>query len=294
MAVLAAVAFWGGLIMPLALIKFMVPVHAVQRACSRISVALALNWVSTIQLIGRLLHTPSWEVDWRGQLDPRQSYLLISNHQSWADILILFDLFHGRVPFLRFFLKQQLMYVPIVGLGCWAMDFPFMKRHPREAVAANPDLRNQDLVATRRACEIFKTAPATVVNFAEGTRFSEAKRLAKQSPYRHLLRPKSAGLSFTLNAMGEQFAGILDVTLAYQPTDKPLLWSWLCGEQDDLQIHVDLLPIPADMIHGDYEADEEFRTRFQSWINGLWSCKDARLEAMQSRPPVGAQRPAHS
>jgi 1-acyl-sn-glycerol-3-phosphate acyltransferase len=293
LAVIAAVVFWGGLIMPLALIKLLVPWQPVQNLLRRLSIAFAFNWVSTIQIISRLLHAPDWDVDWRGELDPRKSYLLIGNHQSWADIPILFDLLHGRVPFLRFFVKRQLLYVPIVGAGCWAMDFPFMKRHSREEVATNPGLRNEDLAATRHACEIFKTSPVTVVNFAEGTRFTEAKRIARQSPFRRLLRPKSAGLSFTLNAMGEQFAGVIDVTLAYESTTKPLLWSWLCGEQDRLRVHVDLLPIPADMIHGNYESDPEYRARFQAWVNGIWSRKDARLDAMQSRPAMSAQRPAH-
>ena len=294
-AFIASTIFWGGLIVVVpGVIKFLVPVPAVRRACGRFGLLLGSNWTSTNALFYRLLHPAAWQVDFRpADFDPRKSYLIVSNHQSWADILILFDLFHGRLPFPRFFMKRELLFVPIVGMGCWALDFPFMKRHSREAIEKTPALRHEDLETTRRTCEIYKERPMALVNFLEGTRFTEAKRAAKQSPYRHLLRPKSAGLSFTLNAMGEQFGGIIDVTLAYQSTTKPLLWSWLCGEQDNVQIHVDLLPIPPDMIHGDYDADAEFRARFQTWVNGIWSRKDARLEAMQSRPPVGAQRPAH-
>ena len=45
---------------------------------------------------------------------------------------------------------------------------------------------------------------------------------------------------------------------------------------------------------GDYEADAEFRARFQAWVNALWSRKDARIERLQSQPSVPArQRPAH-
>lgn len=292
--IIAMVIFWGGLISLLGLFKLILPFKPAQDALRAIAVVFGQNWASSIQLISRLMHAPSWEIDWRGELDRKQSYLLISNHQSWTDILILFDIFHGRVPFLRFFLKRELLWAPIIGTGCWVLDFPFMKRHSREAIAANPALRNEDLETTRRACEIFKSSPVTVVNFAEGTRFTESKRVAKESPYRHLLRPKAAGLSFTLNAMGEQFAGLIDVTFAYRPTgDKSILWSWLCGEQNQLAIHVDLLPIPADLVHGDYDSDPEFRARFQDWINTLWLRKDKRLEAMLARPPVAAQKPAH-
>lgn len=290
---LVALVFWGGLmITPAALVK-LIPYPPLQRACGRWSVWMATCFAGSTQLIYRLLHPAQWQIDIRGKLDPRKNYLLICNHQSAADILILFDVFHRRIPLTRYFLKKELMYVPIIGIGCWAMDFPFMKRHSREAVAANPQLRNDDLATTRRACAIYKTEPVTLVNFIEGTRFSESKRLRKQSPYRHLLRPKSAGLSFTLNAMGEQFAGIIDVTIAYRATRKPILWSWLCGEQDHLVLRADLLPVPVELMHGNYEDDAAFRARFQSWVNALWSKKDAQLEGLTQRPAAPAPRRAH-
>lgn len=282
LVMLVVLLFWGGLILlPVMLLKLLLPVPALQGPLSRLMVGIASQWVASNQLVFRVMHAPAWQLDYRAQLDPRKSYLLVCNHQSWADILILFDLFHGRTPFLRFFLKQELIWVPLIGVICWALDMPFMKRHSREAVAANPKLRDEDLATTRQFCEKYQRQPITVVNFLEGTRFTEAKRVANGSPFRHLLRPKSAGMSFTLNAMGEQFGGIIDVTLAYQSSKRSILWSWLCGQQSSMAIHVDTLPIPVDMLAGDYEADAEFRARFQHWVNGIWSRKDARLERMQ-------------
>lgn len=290
---LAVLLFWGGLIfVPFMLLKILLPFALAQRLLQSLLTAIASQWVASNQLVFRLLHAPAWEVDYRARLDPRRSYLLVCNHQSWADILVLFDLMHGRSHFLRFFLKKELIWVPLVGVICWALDMPFMKRHSREAIAANPALRGEDLATTRRFCEKYRRWPITTVNFLEGTRFTEAKRAASQSPYRHLLKPKSAGLSFTLNAMGEQFGGIIDVTLAYQPTDKSRLWSWMCGEQSQLAVHVDTLPIPPEMIRGNYDGDEVFRARFQEWVAGIWLRKDARLERMnatgqpQTRPQV--------
>lgn len=285
LAMLAALLFWAAVILPGVLLKLL-PHPPLQRAAGRWCVGVAEQWVATNALLYRLLQPMHQQVELRGSLEPGRNYLLVCNHQSWADIPVLFDLFHGRTPFPRFFLKQELKVVPIIGQVCWAMDFPFMKRHSRAAVAANPALGREDLEATRRACEIFRTEPVTVVNFLEGTRFTEAKRVEKRSPYRHLLRPKSAGLAFTLNAMGEQFAGVLDVTLAYRPTDKPLLWSWLCGEQDGLSVQVDVLPVPQELLQGDYEADPEHRARVQAWVNSLWARKDARLERMLGERPA--------
>lgn len=281
------------LLSPAILLK-LIPYPPLQRACSRFCIWIATNWVRNNRLLFRLLHAEQWDVEFRTRVEPGKNYLLIANHQSWADILVLCDIFHARTPFPRFFLKWELMYMPIIGLACWAMDFPFMRRHGKSALKANPELRNQDLETTRRACALYKTEPVTVINFLEGTRFTEAKRVERQSPYRHLLRPKAAGISFTLNAMGEQFAGIIDVTVAYQPTRKPLLWSFASGEQDTLAVHIDVLPIPQDMMLGDYENDPEFRKRFQTWINGIWTRKDARLERMLTTRPAVQARPAHS
>lgn len=281
------------LLSPAVLLK-LIPYPPLQRACSRFCIWIATNWVRNNKLLFRLLHAEQWDVDFRTRVEPGKNYLLIANHQSWADILVLCDIFHARTPFPRFFLKWELMYMPIIGLACWAMDFPFMRRHGKSALKANPELRNQDLETTRRACALYKTEPVMVINFLEGTRFTEAKRIERQSPYRHLLRPKAAGISFTLNAMGEQFAGIIDVTIAYQPTRKPLLWSFASGEQDTLAVHVDVLPIPQEMMLGDYENDPEFRKRFQTWINGIWTRKDARLERMLTTRPAVQARPAHS
>lgn len=280
------------LLLPAILLKLL-PYRPLQRACSHWCVWVATNWASNNKIILRLLHAVQWEVDVRTPLDPRANYLLIANHQSWADILLLFDILHGRVPFPRFFLKYELLYVPVIGLACWAMDFPFMRRYSPAQLAARPELKGKDLEATRRACELYRSEPVTVINFLEGTRFTEAKRVAKRSPYRHLLRPKAGGMSFTLNAMGEQFAGVIDVTIAYRPTRKPLLWSWCCGEQDQMDVHVDVLPIPAELMHGDYENDAEFRARFQGWINTVWTRKDARLNRLLGgRPALQAPRPA--
>ena len=283
-----ALIFWSSLMIPGILLK-LVPVYALQRLGARYCVWCASQWVASNQLIFRVLHDlPSaaayGEVDFHGRLEPGKSYLLLSNHQSWADILILFDVFHARAPFLRFFLKRDLLWVPIIGLVCWAMDFPFMTRKSGAA----------DREATRRACAVYREDPVTVVNFLEGTRFTEAKRISKQSPHRHLLRPKSGGLAFTLDAMGEQFAGVVDVTLCYQNTSRNLLWSWLCGEQGHVRLNVDLIPVPTELLHGDYEQDRAYRERIQGWANALWQRKDARLDALQSRPPVPAQTPAHS
>lgn len=269
---------------PFMILKVIVPVRAWQALCTRILIGIAEAWVAANGVLLRTLYPVNWHVEIHGELDPKRSWLLVSNHQSWVDIVLLFDLLHGRVPFPRFFLKQALLYVPVIGLACWAMDFPFMRRHSKESLRRNPELRDQDLDTTRRMCARYRDQPATVVNFIEGTRFTEHKRVARGSPYRHLLRPKSAGLAFALSAMGDQFAGLIDVTVAYQPSARPLVHAFLRGEQNDLVVHIDVLPIPAECLEGDYQTDPEYRARFQQWVNAIWTRKDKRLDTLADRP----------
>jgi 1-acyl-sn-glycerol-3-phosphate acyltransferase len=265
--------------LPFVVLKWLVPVPGFQRACKELMFGIARQWATFNHLVYRLMYPINWEIDVRGTLDPQRSYLLIGNHQSWIDILLVFDQFTRRTPPVCFFLKRELLWMPVIGWACWAMDFPFMRRSGMAG----------DLETTRRFCERFRDHPVTVVNFAEGTRFSEEKRLSKRSPYRHLLRPKTAGIAYTLDAMGDQFAGVIDVTIAYRASRHPPLWSFLIGEQTDLAITIDVLPVPQELIGGDYATDRAFRERFQTWLNGMWQRKDARLERLINRPAAAAK-----
>ncbi|MBK6405448.1 MAG: hypothetical protein IPF66_10615 [Holophagales bacterium] len=97
--------------------------------------------------------------------------------------------------------------MPVLGPAWRALDFPFMKRHPREALEKNPALRFEDLEATRRACEKFRHAPAAILNFIEGTRFTPAKHARGGAEYRHLSRRRRR-----LALRGERHGGRLKVS----------------------------------------------------------------------------------
>lgn len=285
-AILAGIALFMSttaafvVLLPFAMLKFLVPLRGFRRACGDLVNAICLRWVDANRLLYQLLYPNAWDLEIACELDPSKSYLLVCNHQSWTDILVLFDAFHHRAPFLRYFLKRELLWVPVIGLACWALEMPFMKRHSREVLEKHPELKGEDLETTRRTFEKYRAHPVTVVNFLEGTRYSEAKRVAKRSPYRHLLPAKAAGLSFALNAMGDQFAGIINVTIAYRPSKYPIVWSWLAGEQTRLSVHAEVQPVPQELMAGDYQNDPVFRTRFQAWVNGLWARKDAKLDKL--------------
>jgi 1-acyl-sn-glycerol-3-phosphate acyltransferase len=220
-------------------------------------------------------------------LDPQAWYLVIANHQSWVDILALQSVLNRRIPFLKFFLKQQLRWVPVLGLAWWALDMPFMKRYSRAELERQPTLRGTDLATTRRACERFRDIPTSVINFVEGTRFTLAKQAASASPYRHLLAPRAGGVAFVLAAMRTTLKELLDVTIAY-PAGVGGLWALCSGRVVHIVIEVERRPLETWLSEGDYSADPAFKARFQAWLAALWSAKDARLARLLAAPAPGA------
>jgi 1-acyl-sn-glycerol-3-phosphate acyltransferase len=212
-------------------------------------------------------------------LNYRGWYLVNCNHQSWVDIFVLQHTLNRRIPLLKFFLKQELIYVPVIGLAWWALDFPFMKRHDRAALRKNPELRQQDRESTRKSCAKFSLVPTSVMNFAEGTRFTPEKHKAQSSPYKHLLKPKAGALALAMAAMGEQFQSLVDATIVY-PEGVPTFWQFLCGRTPRIVLRVRQVAIPPEFSAGDYEGDSEFRGTFHRWLADIWSEKDAQIAAV--------------
>ncbi len=268
--------FWCAPLFAIALLKFMVPVTAWRVLCTRVLIAIATAWVSVNSALFEVFHRIHWVISGVEGLTLNDWYLVTSNHQSWVDIPVVQKVLNRRIPMLKFFLKQELIRVPVLGLAWWALDFPFMKRYSREEVRANPKLGGVDLERTRRACEKFRTTPVSVFNFVEGTRFSEEKHARQESPYRHLLKPRAGGTAFVLGALGDQVRTILDVTLVY-PQGQPGAWDLLAGHLHTIVVDVRSIPVPEEFLGGDYTGDAAFRTAFQEWIGELWREKDERI-----------------
>ncbi|MBV8123496.1 MAG: acyltransferase [Burkholderiaceae bacterium] len=271
--------FWCACLFVLALVKLLLPWRGIRVRLDAALNAIACAWIACNSKWLGWTHPEPWDIGIDAQLNPRGWYLVNSNHQSWVDILVLQRLFLGRIPMLKFFLKQQLIYVPVIGLAWWALDFPFMKRHSSAALKARPELRLQDLETTRRACEKFSQIPTSVMNFAEGTRFRTYKHEAQRSPYGHLLKPKAGALALALNVMGGQFQSLLDVTIVY-PEGVPTFWQFTCNIRSRVIVRVRERPIPAQFCSGDYGGDERFRDDFQQWLGQIWTDKDAQIAAL--------------
>ena len=271
--------FWVPILLLFAVVKLVLPFKAVRLLIDPILVAIAEAWISCNSGWMALTQRTAWDVDGIAGLDPHNWYLVNSNHQTWADIFVLQHLLNRRIPLLKFFIKSQLKWVPIMGLAWWALDFPFMRRHSEEYLKKHPEMRGKDQAATRRACEKFALIPTSVMNFLEGTRFTPAKHAKQQSPYRHLLKPKAGGIALALNAMGDKFRAILDVTIVY-PDGAPKFPDFLCGRLRRVIVRVQSLPVPEHLIDSDYGADAATREAFAKWVQQLWQDKDAQIERL--------------
>ncbi|MGF1770047.1 acyltransferase [Enterovibrio makurazakiensis] len=263
----------------LALIKLILPFTAAQRAITRISNGVMWVWATLNHKMLNLTSSVEWDVQGGESLSKEGWYLLICNHLSWTDIVVVFSVFRNRIPMAKFFLKQELLYVPFLGVACWAVDMPFMKRYSRQYLLKHPHKRGRDLVTTRKSCERFRQTPTTVVNFVEGTRFTPEKHRQTRSPFTHLLAPKTGGIAYTLGAMGDQFDAIINVTVAY-PENRVLPFkALLSGKMKKIVVRIDSLPVDA-QVTGDYFNDKDFKRDFQQWLYQRWQEKDSELSAI--------------
>jgi 1-acyl-sn-glycerol-3-phosphate acyltransferase len=262
-----------------ALVKAALPSERLRRAADPLLTGVAESWIAVNGWLLGLFTDTRIDVDMGATPRTDGHYLMLANHQSWVDIIVMQKVFNRRIPLMRFFLKRQLFWVPLLGLAWWALDFPFMGRYTPKQIKRRPELAGRDIAVTRRACEKFRAIPVTIVNFVEGTRFTAEKHAHHGADYRHLLRPKSGGVAFVLDAMGEGLHAILDVTLAY-PDGRPSLVDLLAGRVREVRMHVRERAIPQELLEGDYQNDRAFRVRFQQWMNGLWHEKDATVERL--------------
>lgn len=271
--------FWCTPLFALSLLKLVLPFAAVRRQIDPALNGIAKSWIACNSGWIMLISRSPWDVQGLDALKPGGWYMVNCNHQSWVDIFVLQRIFNRRIPFLKFFLKQELIWVPVIGLAWWALEFPFMRRHNKASLRKNPELRNQDLETAKRACARFALVPTSVMNFAEGTRFTAEKHARQQSPYQHLLKPKGGALALALNVMGEKFRALLDVTLVY-PDGTPSYWDLACGRSGRVVVRVHELSVPVEFIQGNYTEDSAFRKRFQAWLNGVWEDKDREIEGV--------------
>ncbi len=273
--------------------KLLSPSRKVKHFWDYLMVWFAQLWSAISILIEDLLLNIEWDYTPPEGLERKKTYLIIGNHRTWADILVVQRFFHRRVPLTRYFLKRELIWVPFVGISVWGLEFPFLKRYSPEEIKKNPELKGKDLETIREFCEKFRGRPISINIFLEGTRFTEAKHRRQNSPYRHLLKPKPGGIAQVLAVLGPEIEAILDTTIVYWPP-KPTLWDFLSGKVQRVHVRLQKRQVPREALGNRMESDPENRRWFEEWLHRLWKEKDELIDQILRRDEAELGKPDRS
>jgi len=272
-------AFSGTFVFLGGLLKFIIPVKAAHQLLYRPMHTFYRLWTYNNTLIIKLINPVKLEIRGTDQLSKEAWYLILANHQSWLDILVIAELARQHTPEPKFFLKESLKKVPFLGMACWALDMPFMKRYSKAFIEKNPHLKGQDIETTKKSCQSFQEKPTSIINFVEGTRLTPAKHKQQNSPFNYLLKPKAGGIAFTLATLGEHFDKILNVTILYPENPGHVMKDVLKGRLTKVIVDVEQIDVTGALI-GDYFSDPAFKRSFQVWLNEQWQIKDNTIHQM--------------
>lgn len=189
-----------------------------------------------------------------GELPDHPAPIIISNHQTWMDIPVL----HGVVtgdggPIIKFLVKRELLWVPIIGWICYALGFPALNR------GQGANAREKDFAAIQAFSKSLTTERGGLLIFAEGTRFTAEKHRNQKSTYTHLLTPRPGGLKIAL-ATTPPGTPVVDLTIVYQGDTH--FWRCLGGRTRVIKIVV-----------RNYDSAEIGDVR--KWLVQRWREKDA-------------------
>lgn len=262
------------------LIEWIVPFRSVKKCLVKLQNDVITScWGDLNQVIFDLFSKTKWVIEGDAPLNREHWYFVFANHQSWADIVVMQRVFNRKIPLLKFFLKKELLWsLPIGGLACWMLDYPFMKRYSKAYLKKHPEMKQKDLETTQQACNKFKLRPTSVMNFLEGTRFTKQKQQDRSSPYKHLLRPKAGGVAYVISEMENYIKEIVDVTIIYSDPN-PTFWRFLTGKISKITVYYNVIPLKPEL-YGDYYKDPEYRRRFQASINTRWQEKDRLIASV--------------
>ena len=276
LAIVLNTLFWCVFLLTIAIFKLLIPIETWKRLCTKLIINIGEYWIYCNGLWMKVLHQPKWNVEGFDSLDKTNWYLSVANHQSWADIFILQGITNRKIPMLKFFMKDVLIWVPVIGLAWWALDMPFLKRYSKETLDKEPELRGKDIKAMEKSFERFSRYPVSIFSFAEGTRFNKEKKVNQGSSYHYLLNPKSGGIGLTLTTM-PYIRLMLDFSIYYDSLSRSF-WDFLCGRMSKVDVKVREIQIPENLLGRNYEEDMKFREELKSWMEDIWQEKDKFIE----------------
>ena len=256
-----------------------IPIKNWRIYCTKRIDDVASYWIDGNNLFLKTFHPTRIDITGSYDYDINDWHLVVANHQSWLDIVILQRVLNRKIPVLKFFIKDQLKWIPLLGFAWWAMGCPFMKRYSKTYLEKHPHKKGKDLQSTKKALQLLKQSPTTIMSFVEGTRYTPEKTKLQKSPYQHLLRPKAGGISFVIDTMKTQLTDILDVTIVY-PDKHHSLWDFLCHRISVIKVNIRQIPIPQQFLTTSLLDNNDIALEFRDWLNEKWAEKDVLISRL--------------
>ena len=229
-------------------------------------------WVTGNRWMLRTLNLISIETIFDQQLETEQNQwqIVICNHQTWADVLILQIALLNYVPPIKFFTKREFIWVPVLGFVLWILKFPYVLRASTGHKRRESSRKQINVHSMHRARDQFHERPVSILIFCEGTRINQENYRIQQPSYRNLLKPKIGGVAFTIDALKTKTNHILDVTLVYEG-ETPNFWNFLCGKCRWVKVHIRKVLI-KDLLE----------PSIRRGIRQLWQIKDREIDRLQN------------
>ena len=267
------------LMIPLGVIKFLIPLKTLRASFTRIIIKIGELWIDVNSSWVIYLHKPNIEITGEENLNGDSWFLSTSNHQSAADIFIVQYITNRKIPMLKFFIKYELIYVPVIGICWWALDMPFLKRYTQKQIKKNPKLKGRDYKKMKKSLEHYSLHPVSIFSYAEGTRFTKKKHSLQKSEYTNLLKPKEGGLAVALSNINK-IKELIDITIIYD-SDNMGFWNYLCGNIKNIKVFISKIEIPSKYLTENLINSEELRSDFKLWLNNVWKDKDVLISNNQ-------------
>ena len=273
-------AIWILPLLILAVLKLIVPLRPVKQAVYKLMIGIYFIAVKIDLVLFRWILNIRFEVDPLDDLQADKNYLIVSNHRSWADILIYQSILIDHSPIIKFIVKKELLYLPLVGLICWAYEYPLVNRNSvKDGSTRNNNLKTDQKILKDKLLDIGQN-PAAIINFAEGSRYTLERRDRHNSPHTNLLKPRAGGLFFILKTFGHQFDYLLDFTILYDRTE-PIFFKFLDGKCRKVKVRVNKFPM-SDLLQSLSDSSNTLSfEKVDEWLKTLWSGKDKIIDRMR-------------
>ena len=283
-------SFHGTLVSLCAPIKFVIPLSGWRRFWGRVSYWISGGFIITNNFLLKVFYHLEWDIEGLVNLRTDGTYLVISNHLSLLDIPVAQGIFLKQIPFLLFFIKQQLLWIPFLGQALWALEYPTMKRYSKETLKSHPELRGKDLETAKLSCEKLRGHPVTILNYAEGTRFTPEKHARTKSSFINLLKPRAGGIHTVLSSLGDEITSILNVTLVYPGHSSPNFSDLLFGRVHKIVVRIESLKLGEGVV----PSLETIRAKggsltVRNCLNELWKAKDKFISKIHSDAELNAE-----